>query len=88
MKRKPCKIWNFHDGISRRGKSSREHKDFSALLRAQTYRKGAQRGLTADPIFLLSLESVLAAGERTKYKSQKDAAGQKISCRIRLVGKP
>lgn len=69
MKRKLCKIWNFHDGISRRGKSSWELKAFSALLRAQTYRKGAQRGQTADPIFLLSLESVLAAGERKKYKS-------------------
>lgn len=38
----------------------------------------------ADPISLLSLESVLAAGERKKHKSYKDAAGQKISCRIRL----
>ena len=47
-----------------------------------------RRGQTADPISLLSLESVLAAGERKKYKSQKDAAGQKISCRIRLAGKP
>ena len=63
-------------------------KAFSALLRAQTYRKGVQRGQTADPISLLSLESVLAAGERKKYKSQKDAAGQKISCRIRLHDKP
>lgn len=60
---------NFHDGISRRGKSSREPKSFSALLRAQTYRKGAQREQTADPISLLSLESVLAAGERKKHKS-------------------
>ena len=88
MKRKPCKILNFHDGISRRGKSSREPKAPSALLRAQTYRKGAQRGQTADPISFLSLESVLAAGERKKHKSQKDVAGQKISCRIRLHGKP
>lgn len=63
-------------------------KVFSALLRAQTYRKGAQRGQTEDPISLLSLESVLAAGERKKHKSQKDATGQKISCRIRLHGKP
>lgn len=69
MKRKSCKIRNFHDGISRRGKSSREPKALFALLRAQTYREGAQRGQTADPIFLLSLESVLAAGERKKYKS-------------------
>ena len=61
-------------------------KAFSALLRVQTYRKGAQRGQTEDPISLLSLESVLAAGERKKHKSQKDAAGQKISCRIRLHG--
>ena len=76
MKRKPCKILNFHDGISRRGKSSREPKAPSALLRAQTYRKGAQRGQTADPISILSLKSVLAAGERKKHKSQKDAAGQ------------
>lgn len=52
------------------------------------YRKGEQRGQTADPISLLSLESVLAAGERKKYKSYKDATGQKISCRIRLAGKP
>ena len=88
MKRKPCKIWNFYDGISRRGKSSREPKAPFAFLRAQTYREGAQRGQTADPIFLLSLESVLAAGERKKHKSYKDAAGQKISCRIRLAGKP
>lgn len=79
---------NFYDGISRRGKSSREPKTFSALLRAQTYRKGAQRGQTADPISLLSLESVLAAGERKKHKSYKNAAGQKISCRIRLHDKP
>lgn len=69
MKRKPCKILNFYDGISRRGKSSREPKSFSALFRAQTYRKGAQRGQTADPISLLLLESVLAAGEHKKYKS-------------------
>lgn len=69
MKRKQCKIWNFYDGISRREKSSREPKAPFALLRAQTYRKGAQRGQTADPIFLLSLESVLAAGEHKKYKS-------------------
>lgn len=84
MKRKSCKIRNFHDDISRRGKSSREPKAPFALLRAQTYRKGAQRGQTADPISLLSLKSVLAAGERKKHKSQKDAAGQKISCKIRL----
>lgn len=88
MKRKPCKFQNFHDGISQRGKSSREPKAPSVLLRAQTYRKGAQRGQTADPISFLPLESVLAAGERKKYKSQKDAAGQKISCRIRLADKP
>jgi len=60
---------NFYDGISRRGKFSREPKAPFALLRAQTYRKGAQRGQTADPISLLSLESVLAAGERKKHKS-------------------
>lgn len=72
MKRKPCKIWNFYDGISRRGKSSREPKAPFALLRAQTYRKGAQRGQTADPISLLLLECVLAAGEHKKYKSQKE----------------
>lgn len=47
-----------------------------------------RRGQTVDPIFLLPLESVLAAGERKKHKSYKDAAGQKISCRIRLAGKP
>ncbi len=88
MKRKPCKILNFYDGISRRGKSSREPKAPFALLRAQPYRKGEQRWQTADPISILSLESVLAAGKRKKYKSQKDAAGQKISCRIRLAGKP
>ncbi len=46
--------------------------------------KERREGKTADPISLLPLESVLAAGERKKYKSQKDAAGQKISCRIRL----
>ena len=69
MKRKPCKIWNFYDGISRRGKFSREPKAPSALLRAQTYRKGEQRGQTADPIFFLPLESVLAAVERKKHKS-------------------
>lgn len=68
MKRKPYKILNFYDSISRRGKSSREPKAFSALLRAQTYRKGEQRGLAADPISLLPLESVLAAGECMKYK--------------------
>lgn len=69
MKRKSCKIRNFHDGISRRGKSSREPKAPSALLRAQTYRKGEQIGQTADPIFFLPLESVLAAVERKKHKS-------------------
>lgn len=37
-----------------------------------------------DPISFLPLESELAAGERKKHKSQKDVAGQKISCRIRL----
>lgn len=31
--------------------------------------KGAQRGQPADPISLLPLESVLAAGERKKHKS-------------------
>lgn len=35
----------------------------------QTYRKGAQRGQTADPISFLPLESVLAAGERKEHKS-------------------
>ena len=71
--------------LMEREKSSREPKAPSALLRAQTYRKGERRGLAADPISLLPLESVLAAGERKKHKSQKDAAGQKISCRIRLA---
>lgn len=68
MKRKPFKIWNFYDDISRRGKSSREPKAPSALLRAQTYRKGEQRGQTADPISFLPLESVLAAGERKEIQ--------------------
>lgn len=60
---------NSYDGISLRGKSSREPKAPSALLRAQAYRKGAQKGQTADPISSLPLESVLAAGERKKHKS-------------------
>ena len=77
MKRKPCKIWNFYDGISRRGKSSREPKAPSALLRAQTYRKGAQRGQTADPISFLPLESVLAAGQREPYKYIKTQQAKK-----------
>ena len=71
-----------------RGNPPGRRKPFATLLCAHTYRKGAQRGQTADPISLLPLESVLAAGERKKYKSQKDAAGQKISCRIRLHDKP
>ena len=71
-----------------RGNPPGRRKPFTILLCAHTYRKGARRGRSADPISLLPPEGVLAAGERKKYKSHKDAAGQKISCRIRLAGKP
>ena len=52
-----------------RGNPPGRRKPFATLLCAHTYRKGAQRGQTADPISLLPLESVLAAGERKKHKS-------------------
>ena len=51
-------------------------KPFPTLLCAHIYRKGARRGRSAAPISLLPPEGVLAAGERKKYKSHKDAAGQ------------
>ena len=59
-----------------KGNPPGRRKPFTTLLCAHTYRKGERRGQTADLIFPLPPEGVLAAGERKKYKSHKDAAGQ------------
>ena len=47
------------------------------LLRAHTYRKGEQKRQSADLIFLLPLESVLAAGKRKPYKYIKTQQAKK-----------
>ena len=60
----------------REGNPPGSRKPFTTLLCAHTYRKGERRGQTADLISPLPPEGVLAAGERKKYKSHKDAAGQ------------
>ncbi len=62
--------------VMERGNPPGSTKPFTAFLRAHTYRKGERRGRTADLISPLPPEGELAAGERKKYKSHKDAAGQ------------
>ena len=59
------------------GKSSRELKAPFVLLRAHTYRKGEQKRQSADLIFLLPPESVLAAGKRKPYKYIKTQQAKK-----------
>ena len=56
------------------GNPPRELKAPFVLLRAHTYRKGEQKRQSADLIFLLPLESVLAARECIEIQSHKDAA--------------
>ena len=77
-------IEKLKDGVYEKVMSRRFAEVLKEALAEDQVRAGEQKRQSADLIFILLLESVLAAGERKKYKSQKDAAGQKISCRIRL----